>query len=107
MDAALAKGATNIAGLNFFSSRTTEARREAPGKAVLAARFDADAMAKAAGCQFGALIEIVGPSPFGTLMLSVTDGLRLRSVALPVETPVSPGELKISEEVTVRWAIRQ
>jgi len=107
IDAALARGATNIAGLQFYSSRATEARREALAKAVVSARLDAEAMVKAAGYQLGALIEISGSSaPEGPVFASM-DLARPRMAALSEPTPVNPGELKISEVVTVRWAIKQ
>ena len=60
VDAGLAKGSTGIGGLQFYSSKAAEARREALSKAVIAARLDAEAMAKAAGYQLGELLEIVG-----------------------------------------------
>jgi len=107
IDAALARGATNVAGLQFYSSRATDARREALAKAVLAARLDAEAMAKAAECQLGTLIEISGPPPSDGPVWASMDLVRPRIAALTEPTPVILGELKISEVVTVRWAIRQ
>lgn len=107
IDAALAKGATNIAGLQFYSSRATEARREALAKAVVSARLDAEAMVKAAGYQLGAIIEISSSSPSDGPVFAAMDMARPRMAALSEPTPVSPGELKVSEVVTVRWAIKQ
>jgi hypothetical protein len=106
VDAALAKGATNIAGLQFYSSRAAEARREALAKAVVSARLDAEAMVKAAGYQLGAVIEISGSQSNGPVFTSM-DLARPRMAALAEPTPVNPGELKITEVVTVRWAIKQ
>lgn len=108
VDAALAKGATNVMGLRFYSSRAADARREALIKAVKAARLDAEAMAMAAGYQLGALIEISsggpsdGPVPMNMDMVGST---RLAMSAEP--TPVNPGELKVVETVSVRWAVKQ
>jgi len=107
IDATLAKGATNVTGLQFYSSCATEARREALVKAVLAARLDAEAMVKAAGYQLGALIEISGPPPSDGPVWASMDLARPRMAALAEPTPVNPGELKISEVVTVRWATKQ
>lgn len=109
VDAALAKGATGIMGLQFYSSRAAEARREALAKAVQAARLDAEAMVKAAGYQLGALLEISGGAPSdGPIMLSMDMARGAKMLSASAEpTPVNPGELKISETVTVRWGIKQ
>jgi uncharacterized protein YggE len=93
-------------GVNFYSSRHAEARREALAKAVVAARLDAEAMAKAAGYQLGAVLEISsGGSSDSPIMLSMAPSPRMAAMA--DQTPVNPGEIKVSESVTVRWAIRQ
>lgn len=106
VDAALAKGATNITGLQFYSSMAVEARREALVRAVKAARLDAEAMALAAGYQLGALIEISsnGPSD-GPMPMDMVRSARMVSSA--ESTPVNPGELKVVETVAVRWAVKQ
>ncbi len=108
VDAALAKGATNVMGLQFYSSRAAEARREALMSAVRAARLDAEAMATAAGYQLGALIEISsGGSSEGPMPMRMD---MVRSVGLAAReepTPVNPGELKVVETVSVRWAVKQ
>ncbi|MDQ8153194.1 MAG: SIMPL domain-containing protein [Gemmatimonadota bacterium] len=106
VDAALAKGATGVMGVNFYSSKHAEARREALARAVVAARLDAEAMAKAAGYQLGLLLEISsgGPSD-GPIMLAMATSPRMAAMA--DQTPVNPGEIKVSESVTVRWAIKQ
>lgn len=108
VDAALAKGATNIMGLQFYSSRAAEARREALVRAVKAARLDAEAMATAAGYQLGALIEISsgGPSD-GPILMSMDMARSPRLAASAEPTPVNPGELKVVETVSVRWAVKQ
>lgn len=108
VDAGLAKGATGISGLQFYSSKAAEYRREALVKAITSAKLDAEAMAKAAGCQLGALIEIsANPPNDGVMFMNVeaARGSRMLSEAGP--TPVNPGEIKVSETVTVRWAVKQ
>jgi uncharacterized protein YggE len=106
IDAGLAKGSTGIGGLSFYSSRAAEARRDALGRAVMAARLDAEAMAKAAGFQLGGLLEITAYPSNEMPMLDYAQarGMKLAS-AMAEPTPVNPGELKISETVLVRWAI--
>lgn len=108
VDAGLAKGATNITGLQFYSSRAAEARREALVRAVKAARLDAEAMATAAGYQLGALIEISSGGPSDGPIAMSMDMVRSTRLAASAEpTPVSPGELKVVETVSVRWAVKQ
>lgn len=107
VDAAIAKGATNVMGLQFYSSKAAEARREALARAVLAAKLDAEAMAKAAGYQIGALLEISSGSPSEGPVLMSMDMMRGAKLAAAAEpTPVNPGELKVVETVTVRWAVK-
>ena len=107
VDAGLAKGASGIGGLYFYSSKAGEARREALAKAVVAAKLDAEAMAKAAGYQLGGLLEIVGtPSSDGPTLMRMDEMRGVSATGLRVTTPVNPGELKISESVTVRWAVK-
>lgn len=106
VDAGLAKGSTGIGGLQFYSSKAAEARREALSKAVVAARLDAEAMAKAAGYQLGELLEIVGTPSFDG---PVRVNMEMRSAKASGDmgpTPVNPGEIKVSETVTVRWAVK-
>lgn len=108
VDASLAKGATNILGLQFYSSRAEGARREALARAVKSARLDAEAMAVAAGYQLGALIEISSGGPSEAPMPMNLDMVRSTRLAASAEpTPVNPGELKVVEMVTVRWAVKQ
>jgi uncharacterized protein YggE len=108
VDAALAKGATNVMGLQFYSSRAAEARREALARAVKAARLDAEAMALAAGYQLGELLEISSGGPSDGPVPMRMDMLRSINFAEKSEpTPVNPGELKVVETVSVRWAVKQ
>jgi uncharacterized protein YggE len=108
VDASLAKGATNIMGLQFYSSQAVEARREALVRAVKAARLDAEAMAVAAGYQLGALIEISSGAPSeGPIPMSMDMVRSTRLTASAEPTPVNPGELKVVETVSVRWAVKQ
>lgn len=107
VDAGLAKGASAIGGLYFYSSKAGEMRREALAKAVVSAKLDAEAMAKAAGYQLGGLLEIIAtPSTDGPLMMRMDAVRSVNGAGSMASTPVNPGELKISETVTVRWAVK-
>ena len=109
VDASLAKGATNVMGLQFYSSRAAEARREALVRAVSTARLDAESMAQAAGYQLGGLIQISrGPPCDGPIAMNMDMVRSTRLAGASAEqTPVNPGELKVVETVTVRWAVKQ
>jgi uncharacterized protein YggE len=107
IDAGLAKGSTGIGGLSFYSTKAVEAQREALARAVTAARLDAEAMAKAAGLQLGILLEIVASPANEPPMFNASGGSVMRMAAELAPTPVNPGELKVTETVTVRWAVKQ
>jgi uncharacterized protein YggE len=107
IDAALAKGANMITSLQFTSSNTEAARRQAIAIAVQRARGDADAAARAAGGSLGGLLEVsIGgyssppPRPFDMKVATM-------AARAQVETPVDPGEQTISADVTARWAFVQ
>jgi len=107
VDAAIGRGATTVMGLYFYSSKAAEARREALARAVVAAKLDAEAMAKAAGYQIGALLEISGSASSDGPVLMSMDMVRSGVAGARAEpTPVNPGELKVVETVTVRWAVK-
>ncbi|MGZ6126098.1 MAG: SIMPL domain-containing protein [Myxococcales bacterium] len=99
IDAALAKGANQINGLEFFSSNTDAGRRQALAEAIGKARGDAEAMARAAGGHLGQLLELStedsGPVPI----------YRSRQLdkASAMATPIEPGELTLRVGVTARW----
>jgi len=108
VDAGLAKGSTGIDGLEFYSSRAAESRREALARAVASARLDAEAMAKAAGYELGELLEISGSESSGGGPIPMSMAFRKMGASSEMApTPVSPGEIKISETVTVRWAVKR
>ena len=101
IDAALAKGATNVAGLRFESSRFDVMRREALQAAVRAARADAEAMAIAAGGTLSDLLDVMsvdyGPMPM------MEAPMAMARQAADQATPIVPGEQKVAVMVTTRW----
>ena len=102
IDAAIKKGATNIAGLVFYASNVDEVRRTALAQAVENARRDAEAMARAAGGQLGALIELMSEQTDVTRPPMPMFDMRQKA-AMAVETQVQPGEEKVTAVVTGRW----
>lgn len=100
IDASIKKGATSIAGLSFYSSNVDEARRTALAQAVENARRDADVMARAAGGQLGALIELTSEQVDVVRPPMPMFEMQRKAAA---ETQIQPGEEKIVAMVTGRW----
>lgn len=102
IDASLAKGANNIAGIQFGVSNAAEVRRLALADAARGARADAEVLAKAAGGTLGFLIEMTsstpGYRPFMEAMESPGEIMSAR-----VATPIQPGEQVVRASVTATW----
>lgn len=103
LDAAIRAGANRVASLVFDAADTEAARREALAQAVRSARLQAEAMADALGRALGAPLEVRGgadlpyPRRGGDIMF--------RAEAMAVDTPVEAGDLSVSANVTVRFAL--
>lgn len=99
IDASLSKGANEISGLQFFSSKADSVRRSALATAVANARLDAETLARAAGGSLGSLLELstsfsIGPrQEFAGAM----------PMAARVATPIEPGQQTMSASVSGRW----
>jgi uncharacterized protein YggE len=98
IDASLAKGANEISGLQFFSSKADSARRSAMEIAVANARSDAETLARAAGGTLGALLEL-STSASGRPFQEMAGATAMARVA----TPIEPGQQSISASVSARW----
>ena len=100
IDAALAKGANEVSGVEFTSSRADSARRAAIAEAVVHARADAETIAKAAGGSLGSVLEVIsGVEPIRPFEATMA---RAR-VAAAAPTPIEPGQLTVTATVTARW----
>ena len=99
IDAALAGGATEIAGVQYASANSEEARRSALAAAVRAARADAEAIARAAGGSLGNLIALSsGGSPQFAARMYEGDFEAAGRV-----TNIMPRDLTIAAQVVGRW----
>jgi uncharacterized protein YggE len=98
IDAALGKGANEISSLQFSSSKADSVRSVALAAAVVDARAQAEAMARAAGGSLGALLEL------NTSSVPVRPMPLMQSLAMRAgPTPITPGQQTVSATVTGRW----
>jgi uncharacterized protein YggE len=101
IDAALAKGANQIHGLDFYVFNADEPRRRALTQAIERARADAESMARAAGGSLGGLLEI--STGFTPIPIRRQEMAMAGRVQADVATPIEPGEEILRAVVTTRW----
>lgn len=97
VDAATAKGATDVNGISFEIADPAKAQNDARAAAVAAARISGLAMAAAANVTLGAVVSIAdaaAPTP-------IYYGLASGAPQADVKTPVQPGTQDVFAEVTV------
>jgi uncharacterized protein YggE len=101
IDAALAKGATNVSDVTFDASNTADARRAALADAAAQAKSDAMVLAKAMGGTLGPLIYITtseeSPEPQQRI-------LRESFAGAQAQTPILAGDIVVSASVRAKWA---
>ena len=99
IDAALARGATNVGTVTFDASNTADARRAALADAAAQAKAEATTLAKALGGTLGPLI-------MATTRVDDLGGPRVESAAFAqrAETPIMPGDIAVEASVLARWA---
>jgi uncharacterized protein YggE len=102
VDAALAKEATGIGSLQFTSSKLADARRQALELAVVKAKAEADAMARAAGGSLGVLIDL-SAQQFYPNQAPAPMAFRASVDAFSPQTPIMAGEMTVSATVNGRW----
>jgi hypothetical protein len=98
VDAATAKGATDVNGISFELANPAKAQDDARAAAVAAARTSAQAMASAAHVTLGAVVSMSDASAPSPIYYGAAAG------AVPmadVKTPVQPGTQDVSASVTV------
>lgn len=104
IDAALDAGANNVHGVAFGLDKREQAESEALSNAVKTARRKADTLAAAAGVRITGVQQvqegvIYRPMPMMESAMFRAGGAR------DVPTPISPGELTITANVTVVYSI--
>lgn len=103
IDAALGKGANMISSLEFYSSNSEAARREAIAIAVRKARLDAEAAAKAAGGSLGELLEITLGAAYPPQPKYVAMSARVTQGGVQDSTPIQAGDETIAVDLNTRW----
>ncbi len=103
LDAAIEAGANNIYGVDFALEEMDEARSDARAEAVADAKAKAEELAGLAGVSLGEIVsisEIIGAAGFYSGAAYSMQGLGGGGGA-----PISPGELEVSQQIQVVYAI--
>jgi uncharacterized protein len=103
IDAALGSGANMISSLDFYASNTTEARQQAITEAVKKARGEAEAAAKAAGGNLGAVIDITVSSDYQQPPRPMY--AKAMGVSGDAATPITPGQETLTVAIFGRWKL--
>jgi uncharacterized protein len=105
IDAALTAGANQFEGVQFTLRDDTQVREQALSEAVREARSKAEVIARALDVRLESVIEVAEggvsfiPPPFpGREMMAMR--------AADVATPISPGEVTVTANVTIRYRIQ-
>ena len=104
IDAGLKAGANQLEGVQFQLRNELPSREQALKEAVQEARGKAQAMADALNV---ALVEVIDASEGGVSVMPRAQSFALAGAQAPAaSTPVSPGEIEIRANVTIRYRIR-
>lgn len=96
-------GATNVSGPTFSIAEDSAVHASAVQKAVDNARRMAAAMAKAAGKSVGDVVSVTSNDVSGVPPMPVTYGA---AAAKDIAVPIEPGQLDITTNVTVVFALK-
>ena len=101
VDAATAKGATDVNGISFELADPVKAQNDARAAAVEAARVSAQAMATAGKVSLGAVVSITDATP----AYPVFYGAARAGATEDTATPIQPGTQDLNASVTVVFEI--
>ena len=97
VDAATAKGATDVNGISFEIADPSRAMDDARAAAIAAARTSAQAMAAAAHVNLGPVVSITD----GSAPTPIYYGVAGAAPSADIKTPVQPGTQDVSANVAV------
>jgi uncharacterized protein len=95
---------TQIQGLSFTIENPDDLKQQAREKAVADARAKAETLAKSAGVSVGDAITISESSV--TPVFDARAGIAAPATGPGVSTPIQPGELDVTVDVSVTWGIK-
>jgi uncharacterized protein len=104
VDAATAKGATDVNGISFEVADPVKAQNDARAAAVAAARASAQAMSGAASVSLGTVISITDSTPPSPIFYGY-GAMKAAPAPDAVATPVQPGTQDLTATVTVVFQI--
>ena len=105
IDAGLTAGANQLEGVRFRLKNDIAVRERALRDAVMEARRKAEVIAEALGVRLAGVLEV---SDSGVFVAERGQGQFVaRAAGLAADTPVSPGELDVNANVTVRYRVSE
>ncbi len=105
LDAAIEAGANQVWGVSFTIENQDDLEDEARGKAVEDARRRAKALAELSDLTLGEVLVVVEGGAVSPLEGKVAAGLGGMGRAADVATPISPGEVQVTYQVQVTYAV--
>ena len=102
IDAGLKAGANQLEGVQFGLRNDLPAREEALKQAVQEARSKAQVMADALHVKLAEVLEV---SESGVSIAPFAEIAQASRLAVSAETPVSPGQIQVQANVTIRYRI--
>ncbi|MBB3981772.1 hypothetical protein GGR44_001431 [Sphingobium fontiphilum] len=106
LDTLVEAGATNVSGPSFSISDTAPMLQQARGAALKSARAQADFYAQAAGYKSARLVSISESNSGGMPPMPMMTA-RFKAEAAAAPTPVEPGQVASSVNLTVQYALEQ
>jgi uncharacterized protein YggE len=105
IDAGLKAGANQVEGVQFGLRNDLPSREQAIKQAVQEARSKAQVMAEALKVS---LAEVLEATEGGVSVVPLSEGVMAQRFAMAdVSTPVSPGQIQVQANVTIRYRITQ
>jgi len=102
IDAGLKAGANQLEGVQFGLRNDLPAREQALKEAVNEARSKAEVMAGALNVN---LVEVLEAIEGGVSIVPASEGVVAGRLAFAAETPVSPGQIQVNANITIRYRI--
>lgn len=104
VDAGVEAGVNNMQGVSFSIVDDTRARLEALRNATREARAKAEAIASALGIALGDVLQVIEGGGYMPPMQNFDRGMAME---MKTGATISPGQLDVNANVTIRFAIRK